>query len=100
VLPRSEKNPPAELHQAVTDSALADTAFREQAGVTLLPENVAALLPSRAADLREALTRNDIRPMLELLVNLDIRGVGPGYDGPVFAGGVLYRPGRLIRLDS
>jgi hypothetical protein len=40
-------------------------------------------VPSRAADVREVLTRNArrIRPLLELLVKLDIRGAGRGYEG-------------------
>jgi hypothetical protein len=72
----------AELHRLVTDSGLTDAAFREPASAILLPEN-AASPPSRAADVREVLTRNArrIRPLLELLVRLDIRGVGPGYEG-------------------
>jgi len=72
----------AELRRLVTDSALTDSAFREQASSILLPEQ-SAPPPSRAADVREVLTRNArrIRPLLELLVKLDIRGTGPGYEG-------------------
>lgn len=46
--------------------------------------------PSRAADVREVLTRNArrIRPLLELLVNLDIRGVGPPNDDQRFPGSI------------
>jgi TnpA family transposase len=72
----------AELRRLVTDSALTDTDFREQACAILLPEQVGPP-PSRAADVREVLTRNArrIRPLLELLVKLDIRGAGPGHEG-------------------
>jgi hypothetical protein len=70
-----------ELRRLVTDSTLTDTAFRLEASALLLPEQ-SGPAPSRAADVREVLTRNArrIRPLLELLVKLDIRGVGPGYE--------------------
>jgi TnpA family transposase len=72
----------AELRRLVTDSALTDSAFRERAIAILLPEHVGPP-QSRAADVREVLIRNArrVRPLLELLVKLDIRGTGPGYDG-------------------
>jgi len=71
-----------ELRRLVTDSTLTDTAFRVEAIALLLPDP-SSPAPSRAADVREVLSRNArrIRPLLELLVKLDIRGVGPGYEG-------------------
>jgi len=72
----------AELRRLVTDSTLTDTAFRMEACTLLVPAT-SHPAPSRAADVREVLTRNArrIRPLLELLIELDIRGVGPGHDG-------------------
>jgi TnpA family transposase len=72
----------AELRRLVSDPSLSDTAFRAQVGAMLLPEHTSAPI-SRAADVREVLTRNArrIRPLLELLVTLDIRGAGPGFEG-------------------
>jgi hypothetical protein len=72
----------AELRRMVADENLNDTAFRKKASAILLPDD-ADSPPSRAADVREVLTRNArrIRPVLEALVKLDLRGDGPGREG-------------------
>ena len=72
----------AELRRLVGDSTVTDSAFREKAGALLVPASCEPV-PSRAADVREVLTRNSrrIRPLLQLLIKLDLGGAGPGYNG-------------------
>ena len=72
----------AELRKMAADEKLTDTAFRKEASAILLPD-LAAGPSSRAADVREVLTLNArrIRPVLEALVKLDLRGTGPARDG-------------------
>jgi len=64
----------AELRRLVTDSSVSDTVFREQAVTLLLPADTRR--NSRAADVREVLSRNArrIRPVLETLLQLGLRG--------------------------
>ena len=72
----------AELRRLVTDQTLTDEAFRAKAGTLLLadPPNT---LPSRAADVREVLSRNArrVRPILQLLTKLKLNGDGDGGNG-------------------
>ena len=83
----------AELRRLVTDKTLTDAAFRAKANSLLLadePNN----LSSRAADVREVLSRNArrIRPILQLLTKLDFQGGGAGGDGLSWLIGI-YRDG-------
>jgi hypothetical protein len=65
----------AQLRQLVQDASLDDAAYRSRSAALLLPTSDAAA-PSRAADVREVLSRNArrVRPLLELLIKLDLQG--------------------------
>ena len=67
----------AELRRLVTDKTRTDEAFRAKANTLLLADQPSTLR-SRAADVREILSRNArrIRPILQLLTKLDLRGDG------------------------
>jgi hypothetical protein len=79
----------AELRRLVTDQTLSDEGFRAKASTLLLADQPSALR-SRAADLREVLSRNArrIRPILQLLTKLDLRGDGVGGNGLSWLDGV------------
>jgi hypothetical protein len=72
----------AELRLLVTDQTLTDETFRAKAGTLLLTDQPPTV-HSRAADVREVLSRNSrrIRPILQLLVKLNLLGHGVGGDG-------------------
>jgi TnpA family transposase len=72
----------AALRRLVADQRVSDEAFRAQASSLLLPDQSDAPR-SRAADVREVLSRNArrIRPILQLLVKLNLLGDGVGGDG-------------------
>lgn len=72
----------AELRRLVTDQTLTDEAFRAKASNLLLADRPNAL-PSRAADVREVLSRNArrIRPILQLLTKLNLHGDGDNGNG-------------------
>src|SRR5580704_2759386 len=65
----------AELRTLVADASLDDAAYRSRSAALLLPATTHTVF-SRAADVREVLTRNSrrIRPVLELLLKLDLQG--------------------------
>ncbi len=79
----------AELRRLVTDQTLTDEVFRAKASTLLLadPPNT---LPSRAADVREVLSRNArrIRPILQLLTKLNLHGDGDGGNGLSWLDGI------------
>jgi Domain of unknown function (DUF4158) len=64
-----------ELRRLVADTTLDDAAYRSRSAALLLPSAQMAA-PSRAADVREVLSRNArrIRPVLELLLKLNLDG--------------------------
>src|ERR1035438_6915330 len=65
----------AELRRLVADTTLEDAVYRSRSAVLLLPMTPAAA-PSRAADVREVLSRNArrVRPVLQLLLKLKLDG--------------------------
>jgi TnpA family transposase len=65
----------AELRRLVADTSLDDATYRSHSAALLVPAT-GTTLSSRAADVREVLTRNArrVRPMLELLLKLDLQG--------------------------
>jgi len=79
----------AELRRLVTDQTLSDEGFRAKASTLLLADQPSALR-SRAADVREVLSRNArrIRPILQLLTKLDLHGDGVGGNGLSWLDGV------------
>jgi hypothetical protein len=79
----------AELRRLVTDQSLSDEAFRTKAN-TLLNTDQPNIRHSRAADVREVLSRNArrIRPILQLLIKLDLQGDGDGGNGLSWLDGV------------
>jgi hypothetical protein len=79
----------AELRRLVTDKTLTDEAFRAKAHTLLLADQPNALR-SRAADVREVLSRNArrIRPILQLLTKLDLQGDGVGGNGLSWLDGI------------
>jgi hypothetical protein len=81
----------AELRRLVADNTLTDEAFRAKAGMLLLPDQSSAPR-SRAADVREVLSRNArrIRPILQLLVKLNLLGNGVGGDGLSWLDGIYH----------
>jgi hypothetical protein len=86
----------AELRRLVTDKTLTDEAFRAKANTLLLADQPSTLR-SRAADVREILSRNArrIRPILQLLTKLDLRGDGYQLEKDLpNAGAYIYRQSR------
>jgi hypothetical protein len=79
----------AELRRLVVDQGLTDKAFRTKAN-TLLITDQPNIRSSRAADVREILSRNArrIRPILQLLTKLDLQGDGDGGNGLSWLDGV------------
>jgi hypothetical protein len=79
----------AELRRLVTDQTLTDEAFRAKASTLLLAEPPNTL-PSRAADVREVLSRNArrIRPILQILTKLNLHGDGDGGNGLSWLDGI------------
>jgi hypothetical protein len=79
----------AELRRLVTDTTLTDEAFRAKANTLLLVDQPSTLR-SRAAYVREILSRNAprIRPILQLLTKLDLRGDGVCRDGLSWLDGI------------
>ena len=91
----------AELRRLVADEALTDAAFRVKANTLLLPDK-SHLPPSRAADVREVLCRNArrIRPLLQLLIKLDLLGDGVGGDGLSWLDGIYHDGIDTFFLDK
>jgi len=81
----------AELRRLVADKTLTDAAFRAKANSLLLADEPNTL-SSRAADVREVLSRNArrIRPILQLLTKLDLQGDGAGGDGLSWLVGIYH----------
>ena len=81
----------AELRRLVTDQSLSDEAFRAKANTLLLTDQSNARR-SRAADVREVLSRNArrIRPILQLLTKLNLHGDGDGGNGLSWLDGVYH----------
>ena len=79
----------AELRRLVTDKSLSDEAFRTKANALLITDQP-NIRQSRAADVREVLSRNArrIRPILQLLTKLDLQGEGGGGNGLSWLDGV------------
>jgi hypothetical protein len=79
----------AELRRLVADQNLSDRSFREKANILLLTDQPNTRL-SRAADLREVLSRNArrIRPILQLLTKLNLHGDGDGGNGLSWLDGI------------
>jgi hypothetical protein len=77
----------------VTDKTRTDEAFRAKANTLLLADQPSTLR-SRAADVREILSRNArrIRPILQLLTKVDLHGDGVGGNGLSWLDGI-YRDG-------
>ena len=91
----------AELRRLVADKTLTDEAFRAKANTLLLP--VSSNTPrSRAADVREVLSRNArrIRPILQLLTKLDLLGDGVGGDGLSWLEGIYHDGVDTFFLDK
>ena len=83
----------AELRRLVADTTITDGVFRAKANTLLLPDQSSAQR-SRAADVREVLSRNArrIRPIIQLLVKLDLLGDGAGGNGLSYLTGI-YKDG-------
>jgi hypothetical protein len=79
----------AELRRLVKDKTVTDEAFRAKANTLLIADDPSTLR-SRAADVREVLSRNArrIRPILQLLTKLDLQGDGVGGNGLRWLDGV------------
>jgi hypothetical protein len=91
----------AELRRLVADKTLTDEAFRAKVNNLLLADQPSTLR-SRAADVREVLSRNArrIRPILQPLTKLDLQG--DGWRRPVtqavFLGSARLQPPRSSDL--
>ena len=83
----------AELRRLVADKSLTDGSFRTKVSSLLLPDS-ANTYRSRAADVREVLSRNArrVRPILQLLIKLDLSGDGAGGYGLSWLKGI-YKDG-------
>lgn len=83
----------AELRRLVADNTITDGVFRAQASTLLLPES-SNTPRSRAADVREVLSRNArrIRPIIQFLVKLELLGDGAGGNGLSYLIGI-YKDG-------
>jgi hypothetical protein len=81
----------AELRRLVADQSLSDESFREKANDLLLTDQPNTRR-SRAADVREVLSRNArrIRPILQLLTKLNLHGDGDGGNGLSWLDGVYH----------
>jgi len=81
----------AALRRLVADQKVSDEVFRAQASSLLLPDQSDAPR-SRAADVREVLSRNArrIRPILQLLVKLNLLGDGEGGHGLSWLDGIYH----------
>lgn len=81
----------AELRRWVADNTVTDEIFRAKASTLLLPGE-SHVPPSRAADVREVLSRNAwrIRPILQLLIKLDLLGDGFGGHGLSWLDGIYH----------
>jgi hypothetical protein len=91
----------AELRRLVADETLTDEVFRAKANALLLPAS-SNTPRSRAADVREVLSRNArrIRPVLQLLVKLDLLGDGVGGDGLSWLDGIYHDGVDTFFLDK
>ena len=91
----------AERRRLVTDPTLTAEAFRAKANTLLLadPPNT---LPTRAADVREVLSRNArrIRPILQLLTKLRLHGDGDGGNGLSWLEGIYDDGVNTFFLDK
>ena len=83
----------AELRRLVADKSLTNGSFRTKSSCRLLPDS-ANTYRSRAADVREVLSRNArrVRPILQLLIKLDLSGDGAGGYGLSWLKGI-YKDG-------
>jgi hypothetical protein len=91
----------AELRRLVADHALTDEAFRVKANALLLPDKQDSPR-SRAADVREVLARNArrIRPIMQLLIKLDLLGEGVGSEGLSWLNGIYDDGVNTFFLDK